>query len=127
MMSGRLASEGEPGRIHYPDEPHLANIRQLTFGGQNAEAYFSFDGGELIFQATRGEHGCDAIYRMNADGTRQRQVSSGEGATTCAFISPDNASIIYASTQRHTSNSRPRRASCMCFGEGTRAGTAFNS
>jgi Tol biopolymer transport system component len=92
------AGEGEPGLVHYPGEPHLAEVRQLTFGGQNAEAYFSFDGSELIFQTTRGERSCDAIYRMNADGTSQRQVSSGEGATTCAFIAPDNQSIIYAST-----------------------------
>jgi Tol biopolymer transport system component len=92
------AGEGEPGRLRYPGEAHLADVRQLTSGGQNAEAYFSFDGSELIFQATRGERNCDAIYRMNADGTDQRQVSSGEGATTCAFIAPDNRSIIYAST-----------------------------
>jgi Tol biopolymer transport system component len=92
------AGEGEPGRVHYPGEDHLANIQQLTFGGQNAEAYFSFDGSELIFQATRGDRQCDAIYRMNADGSNLRQVSSGEGATTCAFIAPDNQSIIYAST-----------------------------
>jgi TolB protein len=92
------AGEGEPGRVHYPDETRLSNVRQLTFGGQNAEAYFSFDGSELIFQATRGERGCDAIYRMNADGSNQRQVSSGEGATTCAFIAPDGKSILYAST-----------------------------
>ena len=33
-------------------ERHLANIRQLTFGRQNAEAYFSFSGAKLIFQST---------------------------------------------------------------------------
>ena len=33
-------------------ERHLKNIRQLTFGRQNAEAYFSFDGTKLIFQST---------------------------------------------------------------------------
>jgi TolB protein len=97
QVSGN-AAEGEPGRVHYPGEEHLSNIRQLTFGGQNAEAYFSFDGSELIFQTTRGEDGCDVIYRMNADGSNQRPVSSGEGATTCAFIAPDGKSIIYAST-----------------------------
>jgi Tol biopolymer transport system component len=92
------AGEGEPGRVQYPGEDHLSAIRQLTFGGQNAEAYFSFDGGELIFQATHGESTCDAIYRMNADGTSQRRVSSGEGVTTCSFIAPDGKSITYAST-----------------------------
>jgi Tol biopolymer transport system component len=90
--------EGEPGVVHYPGERHLANVRQLTFGGQNAEAYFSFDGAELIFQATVGERQCDAIYRMDADGGNVRMVSSGEGATTCSFIAPGGEAIIYAST-----------------------------
>ncbi|NBC49468.1 MAG: hypothetical protein GVY22_16140 [Gammaproteobacteria bacterium] len=92
------AGEGEPGRLLYPGEDHLANIRQLTFGGQNAEAYFSSDGNGLIFQATRGDRQCDAIYRMDVDGSNVRQVSSGEGATTCSFIAPDDDAIIYAST-----------------------------
>ncbi len=81
-----------------PDEKHFKNLQQLTFGGQNAEAYFSYDGSQLIFQSTRDELQCDAIFRMNADGSDVRQVSSGQGVTTCAFIAPDNRSIIYAST-----------------------------
>lgn len=92
------AGEGESGQVLYPGEDHLANVRQLTFGGQNAEAYFSSDGDELIFQSTRGDRECDAIYRMDADGSNVRQVSSGEGATTCSFIAPDDGAIIYAST-----------------------------
>ncbi len=79
-------------------EPHLADIRQLTFGGENAEAYFSYDGRELIFQSTRDGRRCDAIYRMDRDGGKVRRVSSGDGATTCSFIAPDNRTIIYAST-----------------------------
>ncbi|MCO6412463.1 MAG: PD40 domain-containing protein [Thiogranum sp.] len=79
-------------------EDRLHNMRQLTFGGQNAEAYFSHDGQELIFQSTRGDLQCDAIFRMRSDGSNVRQVSSGRGVTTCAFIAPDNNSIIYAST-----------------------------
>jgi Tol biopolymer transport system component len=99
LLHGPVAAgEGEGGRIHYPAEDHLTNIRQLTVGGENAEAYFSFDGSELILQATRGDRECDAIYRMNSDGSKLRQVSSGEGATTCSFIAPDGKSIIYAST-----------------------------
>jgi Tol biopolymer transport system component len=81
-----------------PAEKHFKNLQQLTFGGQNAEAYFSYDGGQLIFQSTRDDLQCDAIFRMNADGSDVRQVSSGQGVTTCAFIAPDNRSIIYAST-----------------------------
>ena len=83
---------------HFKGESHLQNIRQLTFGGQNAEAYFSYDASRLIFQSTRDSLECDAIFRMNADGSNVRMVSSGAGATTCAFIAPDGRSIIYAST-----------------------------
>ena len=79
-------------------EKHFANMRQITFGGQNAEAYFSHDGTELIFQSTRDSLECDAIFRMSADGSNVRMVSSGEGNTTCSFIAPDGKSIIYAST-----------------------------
>jgi Tol biopolymer transport system component len=81
-----------------PAESHLANLRQLTFGGQNAEAYFSHDGKELIFQSTRDALACDAIFRMDSDGGNVRRISSGKGVTTCAFIAPDNRSVIYAST-----------------------------
>jgi Tol biopolymer transport system component len=82
----------------FAGEVHLKNLRQLTFGGQNAEAYFSHDGKELIFQSTRGELVCDAIFRMHSNGSQVRQLSSGKGVTTCAFIAPDNRSVIYAST-----------------------------
>jgi Tol biopolymer transport system component len=99
-----------PGRseLAFPGETHLGNIRQLTFGGQNAEAYFSHDGRELIFQSTRGELECDAIFRMDSDGSGVRQVSSGRGVTTCAFIAPDNRSIIYASTHLEGEQCPPR-------------------
>ncbi len=79
-------------------EKHLANLKQLTFGGQNAEAYFSYEGNELIFQSTRDSFQCDAIFRMNIDGSDVTLLSSGKGVTTCSFISPDSKSIIYAST-----------------------------
>lgn len=82
----------------FESEKHFANIKQLTFGGQNAEAYYSYDGSELIFQSTRDTLGCDAIFRMNSDGTNVRMVSTGKGVSTCSFISPDGKSIIYAST-----------------------------
>lgn len=76
----------------------LQNIRQLTFGGQNAEAYWSPDGKRLIFQSTRDGLGCDQIFIMNADGSNQRMVSTGKGRTTCGYFLPDNKHIIYAST-----------------------------
>jgi len=86
------------GPTIFPGEKHFANLTQLTFGGQNAEAYFSHDGTELIFQSTRDSLQCDAIFRMNADGSNVRMVSGGKGSTTCSFIAPDGKSIIYAST-----------------------------
>ena len=79
-------------------EVHLANVRQLTTGGENAEAYFSFDGSEIIFQSTREGVPCDQIFRMDLDGSNQQMVSTGGGRTTCSFFYPDGESIIYAST-----------------------------
>src|ERR1700681_4475485 len=77
---------------------HLSNIKQLTFGGQNAEAYWAPDGKRLIFQATRKPAECDQIYIMNADGSDQHMVSTGKGRTTCGFFLPDGKHIVYAST-----------------------------
>jgi Tol biopolymer transport system component len=79
-------------------ERHLRNVRQLTFGGENAEAYFSFDGTRLIFQSTRDGAACDQQYTMNIDGSGLRRVSNGEGRTTCGYFSPDGREIFYAST-----------------------------
>jgi Tol biopolymer transport system component len=76
----------------------LANIRQLTRGGQNAEAYWSPDGKRLVFQSTRGELKCDQIFVMNADGSEQRMVSTGKGRTTCGYFLSDNKHIVYGST-----------------------------
>jgi TolB protein len=79
-------------------EPHLATIRQLTFGGENAEAYFSFDGRSLIFQSTREGRGCDQIYTMDVDGSNVRMVSTGKGRTTCGYFYPGDQHIVYSST-----------------------------
>ena len=79
-------------------EKHLANIKQLTFGGENAEAYFSFDGKQLIFQSKRDGRGCDQIYRMNIDGSGVKMVSNGEGRTTCSYFLKGGKKVIYAST-----------------------------
>ncbi|MCZ2149555.1 MAG: hypothetical protein LC126_17495 [Bryobacterales bacterium] len=76
----------------------LANIRQLTNGGENAEAYWSPDGKRLIFQSTRDGWQCDQIYIMNADGSNPHMVSTGKGRTTCGYFLPDNKHIVYAST-----------------------------
>ena len=79
-------------------EVHLADVRQLTFGGENAEAYFSFDGSQIIFQSTRDGVPCDQIFRMDLDGSNQQMVSTGGGRTTCSYFYPDGESILYAST-----------------------------
>lgn len=79
-------------------EWRLRNVRQLTFGGENAEAYFSSDGTRLVFQSTRQGVECDQIFSMKIDGTDVRRVSNGEGRTTCAYYLPGDARIIYAST-----------------------------
>src|SRR5215208_2492443 len=69
-----------------PGERHLHNIRQLTFGGENAEAYFSRDGRRLIYQARPGGQTCDQQYVMNVDGSNVRRVSTGFGKTTCGYF-----------------------------------------
>jgi Tol biopolymer transport system component len=79
-------------------ERRLANLRQLTFGGQNAEAYWDWSGTRLIFQSTRPPFACDQIFSMRADGSEVRLVSTGRGRTTCGFFFPDGRRVIYAST-----------------------------
>jgi TolB protein len=86
------------GQLQVQGERHLQNIKQLTFGGENAEAYFSFDGRQLIFQSKRDGRGCDQIYSMNIDGSGVKMVSNGEGRTTCSYFFKDGKKVLYAST-----------------------------
>lgn len=81
-----------------PTEKHLRNVRQLTFGGENAEAYFSGDGQSLIFQSKREGRECDQIYTMRTDGSGTRMVSTGKGRTTCSYFFPRRKRILYSST-----------------------------
>ncbi len=81
-----------------PRERHLANIRQLTFGGLNAEAYFDPTGTRLVFQSTRPPFDCDQIFTMGVDGGDVRLVSTGRGRTTCAYFFPNRLRLLYAST-----------------------------
>ncbi len=80
-------------------ERHLRNVRQLTFGGNNAEAYFSPDGRQLIFQRQEQlNHGCDQQYVMNVDGSGMHRVSNGKGRTTCGYFYQGGRRILYSST-----------------------------
>lgn len=84
-----------------PGERHFAHLWQLTFEGENAEAYWSPDGEALIFQRRDEDAGvnCDRIYVLRRDDTTFRQVSSGRGVTTCSYFLPDGQHVVYASTQ----------------------------
>ncbi len=79
-------------------ETHFAALRQLTFGGQNAEAYWSVDDEWIIFQATPRGGTCDQQYIMRPDGSGLRLVSTGEGRTTCGYFLPGTDRIVYSST-----------------------------
>jgi Tol biopolymer transport system component len=83
-----------------PARGHLADVRQLTFGGENAEAYWSFDGKQLVMQARGPGDGCDRIFRLDLAQPRPTPipVSSGQGATTCSFFLPGDREVIYSST-----------------------------
>ncbi len=76
----------------------MSNVTQLTFEGDNGEAYFSRDGKQLIYQSSRGDQKCDKIWIMNIDGSNKHRVSPDHGAHTCSFFHPDNQHIVFAST-----------------------------
>ncbi len=91
--------------LYYEGENHLKNIKQLTFGGDNAEAYWSFDDDKLVFQAKNTEWGaeCDQIYltdvnNYSMDSIVPDLISTGYGRTTCSYFLPGDTTILYAST-----------------------------
>lgn len=89
-------------------EGHFARIRQVTFGGENAEAYFSRDGQWLTFQSTRDGRACDQQYIMRIDGTGLTRVSNGNGKTTCGWFLRDGKRLFFASSHAHDSTCPPR-------------------
>src|SRR5437899_487014 len=89
-------------------EVHLRNIRQLTFGGQNAEAYFSRSGRQIILQRTEADSGCDQEFGMKVDVTGLHRVSSGNGRTTCGYFFADDRRIFYATTEHGGAACPPR-------------------
>ncbi|MCB0662121.1 MAG: PD40 domain-containing protein [Saprospiraceae bacterium] len=89
--------------LRYDQESHFKNLKQLTFGGDNAEAYFSFSGNELVLQVTNPAWGieCDQIFTFPTSGItgeRPAMVSTGKGRTTCSYFMPGDSTIVYAST-----------------------------
>ncbi len=104
LLAFAAGAQSKSDTIHYPNEVHFKNVRQLTFGGDNAEAYWSYDGKMLVFQRTAPADGieCDQIFigKIPAKGKpfEYKMVSTGKGRTTCAFFTKDNKHIIYAST-----------------------------
>ncbi len=93
-----LCVSAQEKSLTVPGEKHLKNIKQLTFGGENAEAYFSTDGKQLVFQSKRDGRGCDQIYSMKTDGSNLKMVSNTEGRTTCAYFFRGGKKVLYAST-----------------------------
>lgn len=92
--------------IHYPQEIHFRNVRQLTNGGDNAEAYWSFDDTRLVFQANveKWNTHCDQIFLLDLAEDRSAlqeappMLSTGKGRTTCSYFMPGNQTVLYAST-----------------------------
>jgi Tol biopolymer transport system component len=90
-------------------ETYLNELRQVTFGGQNAEAYFASDGQRLILQRQETDDGCDQQFIVWADGSSLERVSSGNGRTTCGYFYDGDSRILYSSTE-HLGPACPPRA-----------------
>lgn len=94
----------------FPEEKHFKSLRQITFGGDNAEAYWSFNDKQLVFQSNNKNWGvnCDQMFLMGATETfkdsQPPMISTGNGRTTCAYFLPDNQHIVYASTHLKDEN-----------------------
>ncbi len=91
-----------------PGEPHLTNIRQITDGGENAEAYFSNDGKWITFQSSRNGRTCDQQYVMRANGSGLHRVSNGNGKTTCGWFIPGGNRLFFGSSHMHDSICPPK-------------------
>ncbi len=89
-------------------EGHFANIRQLTFGGQNAEAYFSRDGRWLTFQSSPEGAECDQQFVMRTDGSSVHRISTGGGKTTCGYFYDGDRRVFFASSHAASAACPPR-------------------
>lgn len=106
------AQKASKKNLAYPQEKHLKNVRQLTFGGDNAEAYWSFDSRKIVFQATneKWKAECDQIFTGKIKKLKPKMVSTGMGRTTCSYFLPGDSLIIYASTHEADKACPPKPA-----------------
>ena len=105
LFPAMLLKAQEQKPLVYPDEKHFKNMRQLTTGGDNAEAYFGFDNEHITFQRRNPNEGvnCDQIFygklpTSDKENFDYKLVSTGKGRTTCAYLMPDHKHFLYAST-----------------------------
>jgi Tol biopolymer transport system component len=110
---GQQTASSSGNSLALPQEKHLRNVRQLTFGGQNAEAYFSFDDRYLIFQHQGDNVSCDQIYTIpvkTPDGkpAEPKLVSTGKGRTTCSYFFPAGDRILFSSTHAASQECPPK-------------------
>lgn len=98
---------GEGVILAMSGETHLMNVRQLTVGGENAEAYWAFDGSALIYQARKPGMECDQIFVLDPHTAETSMVSTGEGRTTCSYFYPAGDQILYSSTHHHDASCPP--------------------
>jgi len=102
------AASVRAGTLHDPREVHLANVRQLTFDGENAEAYWAFDGRRMSFQRTAPPYACDQIFTLDVfEPGEPALVSSGKGRTTCAYFTKGDEKILWAATDAYASECPP--------------------
>ncbi len=103
--AANLAGDGVA--LALESEGHLRNVRQLTAGGENAEAYWAFDGSQLIYQARKPGAECDQIYVLDPHTAETSLVSTGDGRTTCSYFYPSGDQILYSSTHHHDASCPP--------------------
>ena len=103
-----LSPGDDPAGLILPRETHFRSMRQLTFGGQNAEGYFSTDETKLIFQSTRDGLECDQEYVMDLASGAVRMISTGKGRTTCGYFFPRDTMVLFSSTHHLMAGCPPR-------------------
>ncbi|MGE5894421.1 MAG: TolB family protein [bacterium] len=106
LLSG-CAQKRAPVIIPEETGQHMKSLTQITFDGDNGEAYFNWDDQKLIFQSNRGGYACDKIWVMNVDGSEKHMVSPDHGADTCSFFFPDGR-IVFASTSHLPGDCPPK-------------------